>query len=178
MGACESNIPQFLVTFTEDFSNLPMLTATSSTNAISIDEQTGGTKEESLCAGRGICDFGTGMCKCSANFKTSNGLGAAGTRGECGFATGTITACPGEISCSGHGVCAGNPTYVCQCSNGWMGAIVPYVSAHRVQHGLVHQPLLILHMIYKNALTLVYVNVQKANAFVASGGMVLHANTN
>jgi hypothetical protein len=33
-------------------------------------------------------------------------------------------------------------------------------------------------MIYKNALTLVYVNVQKANAFVASGGMVLHANTN
>ena len=120
--ACESNIPQFLVTFTEDFSNLPMLTATSSTNAITVDEQTGGTKEESLCAGRGICDFGTGICKCSANFKTSNGLGAAGTRGECGFATGTITACPGEISCSGHGVCAGNPTYVCQCSNGWMGA--------------------------------------------------------
>jgi hypothetical protein len=60
---------------------------------------------------------------------------------------------------------------------GW-ALIVPYVSAHRVQHGLVHQPLLILHMIYKNALTLVYVNVQKANAFVASGGMVLHANTN
>ena len=121
-GACQSSHPTFLVTFVEDFSDVPLITATSSTNTITVAESVPGTKEEAMCAGRGVCDYATGICKCSANFKTSNGLGAAGTRGECGFPTGTITACPGEISCSGHGVCAGNPTYVCQCSNGWMGA--------------------------------------------------------
>lgn len=32
-----------------------------------------------------------------------------------------VTHCPGEISCSGHGVCAGSPTYACECSDGWQG---------------------------------------------------------
>ena len=112
----------FLVTFTQDFGDLPLMTVTSATNTVVVASSVDGTKEESMCAGRGVCDYATGICLCSANFRTSNGLGAAGTRGECGFPTGTITACPGEISCSGHGVCTGNPQYVCMCSNGWMGA--------------------------------------------------------
>lgn len=121
--ACEGSPNNvFLVTFTKDFGDLPPLVATSSTQTMTVAQAQAGTKEESMCAGRGVCDYATGICGCSANFRTSDGLGAAGTRGECGFPTGTITACPGEISCSGHGVCTGNPTYVCMCSNGWMGA--------------------------------------------------------
>lgn len=38
------------------------------------------------------------------------------------FAVASITNCPGEIACSGHGVCAGYPTYRCECSNGWTGS--------------------------------------------------------
>ena len=33
-----------------------------------------------------------------------------------------MTHCPGEVSCSGHGVCSGSPTYTCECSDGWQGA--------------------------------------------------------
>jgi hypothetical protein len=55
-------------------------------------------------------------------YDTSNGYGKPGQRGDCGYATVTITNCPGEIACSGHGICSGYPTYRCQCSNGWTGA--------------------------------------------------------
>lgn len=45
-----------------------------------------------------------------------------GRRGDCGFVVTAVTHCPGEISCSGHGVCSGSPTYTCDCSDGWQGA--------------------------------------------------------
>lgn len=45
-----------------------------------------------------------------------------GRRGDCGFVVEAVTHCPGEVSCSGHGVCAGSPTYSCDCSDGWQGA--------------------------------------------------------
>lgn len=45
-----------------------------------------------------------------------------GRRGDCGYVVTAVTHCPGEVSCSGHGVCAGSPTYACECSNGWQGA--------------------------------------------------------
>ena len=45
-----------------------------------------------------------------------------GRRGDCGYVITAVTHCPGEISCSGHGVCSGSPTYRCDCSDGWQGA--------------------------------------------------------
>lgn len=81
-----------------------------------------GTKENKYCSGRGICDPSSGYCACNIGYSTSNGNNAIGTRGDCGYVTGNIQACPGIISCSGHGQCMGNPTYQCQCSSGWQGA--------------------------------------------------------
>ena len=85
-----------------------------------------GTKEDIACSGRGICDQTSGICSCFTDFDTSNGYGHGGTRGDCGWYTATtpLTTCPGIISCTGHGVCKGSPTYVCQCSEGWTGIII------------------------------------------------------
>jgi hypothetical protein len=85
-----------------------------------------GTKEEEYCSNRGICDTDTGICDCSYNFESSDGYGEnaqAGVRGDCGYKAGPVVSCPGEeIECSGHGVCTNDPTYVCQCLEGWQGA--------------------------------------------------------
>ena len=64
-----------------------------------------GTKENALCSNRGLCDRSTGVCSCFDTFgdiyASSNGYGAAGTRGDCGWVesslTNTVSSCPGEI---------------------------------------------------------------------------------
>ena len=97
-------------------------------NTMTVARTTKCTKEEESCANRGVCDYLTGVCTCSTNFRTSDGLGNQGVRGDCGNAKGSITACPGEIACMGHGVCAGSPTYRCSCSAGYVAVawIVPW----------------------------------------------------
>jgi hypothetical protein len=94
-----------------------------------------GTKESEPCANRGLCDVLTGICTCVKDFDTSDGKGKAGgilhNRGDCGFSTGSITSCPGEVKCSAHGVCQETdyqyngalrgPSYRCACSEGWRG---------------------------------------------------------
>ena len=83
-----------------------------------------GTKEDLPCAGRGKCDTTTGVCECYADngdsFGSSNSKNEAGTRGDCGFAMTSTTNCPGETSCSLHGICA-ETTYKCSCEEGWYG---------------------------------------------------------
>jgi hypothetical protein len=78
-----------------------------------------GTRENDICSNRGICDVMSGICGCIASdtpdFETSNGgqpakLGdATANRGDCGYPLKVITGCPGEIACSAHGVCSGEP---------------------------------------------------------------------
>lgn len=77
-----------------------------------------GTKEESQCAGRGTCDYTTGICTCFYPFISY------GTRGDCGDTQTGISPydCPGETRCSGHGQCSDSPQYVCTCQNGWTSA--------------------------------------------------------
>jgi hypothetical protein len=58
-------------------------------------------------------------------FRSSDGYGNPGLRGDCGCADdknkygGPIKACVGEFACSGHGFCSGPPSYKCICERGW-----------------------------------------------------------
>lgn len=79
-------------------------------------------REALPCSGRGKCNERTGVCACFTGFTSSNGKGAQGNIGDCGFAYLPITSCPGAaLECSGHGTCSGSPTYKCTCYDGWRG---------------------------------------------------------
>ena len=87
-----------------------------------VAEAIKGTKEEEYCSARGICDVLTGVCTCSLDYDTSDGDAGLGNeahnRGDCGVPTAEVVGCPGEIACSGHGVCTGNPKFRCYCRTG------------------------------------------------------------
>lgn len=128
--ACNSLGNTITVEFTQDFGDQPLLLvdatnlehwAGDSDLILSVEEEDVGTKESIPCSGRGLCDVASGFCGCFIGYVTGNGYGAAGTRGDCSFPESSITSCPGEVACSGHGVCLGPNTYRCQCSNGWQG---------------------------------------------------------
>ena len=83
-----------------------------------------GTKEAIPCSGRGTCDSQQGFgCSCYLGYTSSDGRGNIGTssisRGDCGALLGTVSNCPGELPCSGHGACSGAPAYTCDCADGW-----------------------------------------------------------
>jgi hypothetical protein len=82
---------------------------------------TQGTKENLPCSRRGSCERTTGVCTCFPNYFSSDGNGGIGQRGDCGYVSGAVTACPGEIACSGQGTCRGPPTYDCICNEGFTG---------------------------------------------------------
>ncbi|ETW07561.1 hypothetical protein H310_02048 [Aphanomyces invadans] len=88
-----------------------------------------GTKEYAPCSNRGYCNPKTGQCACyiypMPGFRSSDGYGKVGHRGDCGapdntnFYGGAIKGCPGYIPCSGHGTCSGAPSFTCACAVGW-----------------------------------------------------------
>lgn len=86
-----------------------------------------GDKENEACSNRGTCDLTIGECSCfklpRPGFVSSDGYGGFGPRGDCGAVDatyfGVVADCPGEVECSGHGSCADDPTYRCDCSSGW-----------------------------------------------------------
>lgn len=90
-----------------------------------------GTKEGTPCSNRGICNKHFGFCECfqfpMPGFRSSNGYGGIGDRGDCGaaddknFYGGPVTACHGEVPCNGHGYCSGTPSFACVCDSGWAG---------------------------------------------------------
>lgn len=104
---------------------------------IAIRTTTQGTKEHLTCCGRGLCDYegGQGVCVCgdgggggggsSFEFTISDGYGGKPTvtsprnSADCGHVVMDQFDCPGEMSCSGHGICAGQPTFKCTCAVGW-----------------------------------------------------------
>jgi len=90
-------------------------------DAIDLQTSVTCTKELEACSNRGFCDTKKGICTCYTGYETSNGEGESGNRGDCGYPSTPITACPGVTSCSGHGVCSGDPEYRCTCDEGWMG---------------------------------------------------------
>ena len=129
--ACSVSGHQITIQFLQDYGDLPLLVANddnlelniaTTSPSVKVSVIRDGTKEDMACSDRGICDSGTGVCSCSTGYDTSNGEGESGRRGDCGYATATTTACPGETSCNGHGTCQGTPTYDCECENGYDGA--------------------------------------------------------
>lgn len=129
--ACIDYGTTFTVEFLQAFGALPLLvldnrkltlSSGSAIPVLAVAKTVPGTKEDLECSRRGLCDANTGTCECSLDFDTSNGYNAPGTRGDCGYATNLIQYCPGIIACSGHGECNANPTYTCNCADGWTGA--------------------------------------------------------
>ncbi|GLE07375.1 hypothetical protein PINS_up017537 [Pythium insidiosum] len=135
--ACETPVNVMRITFTQDFGNLPTLTvdgsllvAGSSISAVGAGAAIGavvsvdGTKESDVCSNRGMCeDLKLGRCYCYLGYTSSNGNGTLGNaqvnRGDCGATSRIPIACPGELACSGHGVCSGTPSFRCACQMGW-----------------------------------------------------------
>ena len=88
--------------------------------------------------------IGSGKCDCFTvpmpGFRSSDGYGNQGPRGDCGCADnenlygGPIVSCAGEIACSGHGTCSGATSYACTCDAGWtngdcsLSTVMIYVS--------------------------------------------------
>jgi hypothetical protein len=104
------------------------LTSTGATPTVTIGggaTQTG-TKVSQVCSGRGTCDYTDGVCACLAQiaseggtYLSSDGAGAQGTVGDCGYESVTPTACPqaDSVACNGVGSCSGT-TYECTCPTG------------------------------------------------------------
>lgn len=127
-GVCASDGNLVQVRFVQAFGDLPLLVGDAdhlkhSTRSprLVIREEIKGEKEDVYCSDRGLCNAVSGVCDCFGHYATSDGYGAKGTRGDCGYAEVDVTQCPGEISCSGHGTCGGYPTYACACASGWQG---------------------------------------------------------
>ena len=64
------------------------MTATNSltggSDSVVAMEKVKGTKENAECSKHGECHRESGLCKCFDSWRSSNGQGKAGVRGDCG----------------------------------------------------------------------------------------------
>jgi hypothetical protein len=86
--ACTNNGSNNLeIEFLTELGDVPQVTATPTGNgtSVSISTVTAGTKIEYECSDNGYCDRKTGLCHCFEGYLSSDGNGAQGTRGDCGY---------------------------------------------------------------------------------------------
>lgn len=90
------------------------------------------------CSNQGVCNYVTGVCNCMEKWTggdieyrsvSSDGSGALGSRGDCGYLDITSNICPtiGSNTCNGHGFCSviNSP---CLCYDGWYGYNCQYAT--------------------------------------------------
>jgi len=105
------------------------------------------TRENAVCSNHGICDTnpilgstavrtGRGICKCEPGWRSSDGNGGTGSRGDCGYSLGAYTytnqtstfttICPmrDHLTCSGHGYCSDHTTGACVCDAGYCKSLL------------------------------------------------------
>lgn len=143
---CADGTNPLSVTFIGNAGNVPSLrlaysslNSSSATPTVDFSEVTAGTREYAECNNRGRCNRVAGMCECDDGYKSSNGLGAEGTTGDCGFLNTTTITCPivrrrivvgstdgaidgyayEDVPCGRFGVCQSDLT--CTCFGGWTG---------------------------------------------------------
>ena len=81
-AVCASGGNSVNITFNTELGDVPLLTASSgNVNIAELVASSGALLE---CSGRGDCDRSTGECVCWDQRVSSDGLGALGTRGDCG----------------------------------------------------------------------------------------------
>eukprot|EP00602_Paraphysomonas_sp_CaronLab_P009357 CAMPEP_0185037684 /NCGR_PEP_ID=MMETSP1103-20130426/32436_1 /TAXON_ID=36769 /ORGANISM="Paraphysomonas bandaiensis, Strain Caron Lab Isolate" /LENGTH=715 /DNA_ID=CAMNT_0027575783 /DNA_START=415 /DNA_END=2562 /DNA_ORIENTATION=- len=137
---CDSAVTSTMqISLVSDIGNLPFLEIYDSTLvSYGIDvpvnvtfSTNGGVGDMYECSNHGFCDRTSGVCVCHDKFvggafdyraESSDGQGALGGRGDCGFldVTNPVCGAVGEDKCNGHGFCAviGDP---CVCQEGWYG---------------------------------------------------------
>jgi len=83
---CSSSGNSFFVTFLTEHGDVPLIQVSNENiESITVGELTKGTKEESPCSGRGLCDTTTGQCSCFTGFGSSDGKGGKGELLDCGY---------------------------------------------------------------------------------------------
>jgi hypothetical protein len=87
-AACSSSGTYIHVGFLSNFGDLPLMTTTNSltggSDSAVVMEKVKGTKENEECSMHGECNRDVGLCKCFDAWRSSNGQGKAGARGDCG----------------------------------------------------------------------------------------------
>ena len=85
-AVCAASGRIFYVEFLSPTGNVPLITAVAENlEEFAITEDKEGNKEYIECSGRGLCDHETGLCTCVTGFSSSNGQGASGVLGDCGY---------------------------------------------------------------------------------------------
>jgi hypothetical protein len=130
------------IKFKIPYGNVPILIASPSSgfvgsvkihepNSTSSEIEAGHTpvpssKEIKVCSGRGTCNYQTGICSCFTGFRSGDGMGDIGDKGDCGYQYNnpntTASACPvvNTEKCNGHGACD-ESTGKCTCDDGFTG---------------------------------------------------------
>ena len=92
VAACSLSTVTSTIVFTYEQGNLPdlgkssaRLTASSGSVSLVVAETVTGTKNNVECSRRGYCHRGNGTCGCYDGFQSSDGAGAVGIRGDCGY---------------------------------------------------------------------------------------------
>jgi hypothetical protein len=150
---CAAGANSFTVTISSNYGNIPPIgiigTTLTNTPAKSLTWTTSSTQVGTMyqCSGQGTCDTKNGRCSCTRFYDdtklqfemiSSDGSGAEGNRGDCGYYktsrdSPTSSACSKftnatvnrgrDTICSGHGECLSSLSNACTCFAGYTGAL-------------------------------------------------------